>query len=254
MSSSHKLSAILVDDEPKAIKNLQYLLERYCPEINILSTANTVDNAKIEIEKHKPDVVFLDIEMPKKSGFELLEITTHPFQTIFVTAYDNFAIKAFEVSAVDYLLKPIEIERLQQAVGKLSKEKNTAINNNVLITNINAKKITQIVIPYKDAQMVVKLKDIICFEANQAYCKIYFIKNNSLTVQLYSKSLSYFHDMLKNHSTFFRSNRSWLLNLEKVITFSKKKHLTQLAFNIEATISKNKLKDFESQLKSIFEN
>src|SRR3989338_4013155 len=115
-----KLKAILIDDEESARNVLSNLMARFCPEVNILQTCANVTEAIDAINTHQPDVVFLDIEMPNYSGFELVNFFEKVnFEIVFVTAYDKYAIKAFEVSAVDYLLKPIEIDRLKQAVERL---------------------------------------------------------------------------------------------------------------------------------------
>lgn len=243
MSSTNNITAILVDDEPKAIINLSFLLKKHCPNVTIVATCNSVDEAVIEIEKHQPDVVFLDIEMPEKSGFELFNETNQQFQTIFVTAYDEFAIKAFEVSATDYLLKPIEIKRLKTAVSKLKNIK-TSSQISVLKQNIDSSEINQIIIPYKDVQLIVKIDDIICFEANAAYCYIYFEDDNHLKTHIYSKSLRYFYELLSSNTSFFRTHRSWFINLKKVQSFSKKENTITLKHNISVALSKTKVKEF----------
>ena len=149
------LKVLLIDDQQDAIDNMEYLLSNYCNDITIVGTANHVDQAiKLVVEK-KPDIVFLDIEMPEKSGFSLLkELPEVNFALIFVTAYDQYAIKAFEVSAIDYLLKPVEIERLQEAVKRAkeaSAKKNiNAVNIKSLSKQIQEGEITQISVPFKD--------------------------------------------------------------------------------------------------------
>ena len=116
-----KIKAILVDDEESARDVLENLLRRFCPEIDLLDKCNNVEQAVESIKQHKPNLVFLDIEMPNYAGYELVDFFTEiDFEIIFVTAYDQYAIKAFEVSAVDYLLKPIEIERLKESVSRVS--------------------------------------------------------------------------------------------------------------------------------------
>lgn len=247
MSLPNKITAILVDDEPKAIHNLYFLLGAHCPDVSVAATCNSVDEAVIEIEKHKPDVVFLDIEMPEKSGFELFENTNQTFQTIFVTAYDEYALQAFEVSAIDYLLKPIEITRLKKAVAKLNGENNQS-KITVLQQNINASEITQIVIPYKDTQLIVKVNDIICFEANASYCYIHCQVNGQLKSYMYSKSLRYFYELLSSNTSFYRTHRSWFININKVASFSKKDNTISLQHNIEALLSKTKIKEFQTLL------
>lgn len=248
MNLNRNIKALLVDDETSAITSLTFLLTKYCKNIQIVATATNVDEAIIALKSHTIDVVFLDIEMPEKSGFELFKESKQQFQTIFVTAYDEFAIKAFEVSAVDYLLKPVDISRLKEAVNKL---KNTSQELNItsLQENIN-NTITQIVIPYRDIQVMIKLKNIICFEANESYCIIHCIENKEYTKFVYSKSLKYFYDLLSSNTSFYRTHRSWFINLKKVESFSKKTGKILLQKDIEVQLSKNKMKEFSSIIKS----
>lgn len=243
MSLKTNIKALLVDDELSAINNLSFLLGKYCPNIEIVATANNIDEAVLVLSKTEVDVVFLDIEMPEKSGFELFEETPQQFQTIFVTAYDEYAVKAFEVSAVDYLLKPIEVQRLQKAVTKLNNKQAQQLNINTLQHNLT-KNIEQIIIPYKDIQLMIKLENIICFEANQSYCVIHCIEDGTYKNYIYSKSLKYFNDLLSTNPTFYRSHRSWLINLKKIISFSKRNYLIVLENDIRAQISKYKIKEF----------
>jgi two-component system LytT family response regulator len=118
----NKISAILVDDEINARENLRILLNNFCSNINVLGEARNVDEAVLAIRKYQPQIVFLDIEMPQKNGFQLLEeFDEINFHVIFVTAYDGYAIKAFQVTAVDYLLKPIDVSLLEKAIKKAEK-------------------------------------------------------------------------------------------------------------------------------------
>lgn len=249
MSLNHNIKALLVDDELSVINNLSFLLNKYCENITIIATATNVDEAIVALNKHTIDVVFLDIEMPEKSGFELFESTKKQFQTIFVTAYDEFAIKAFEVSAVDYLLKPVDINRLKEAVNKLKNYTSQELNINTLQQNIT-NSITQIVIPYKDVQKMIKLKNIICFEANESYCIIHCIDKKEYTKYVYSKSLKYFYELLSSNTNFFRTHRSWFINLNKVESFSKRTSEILLQKNITVQLSRNKVKEFSTKIKS----
>ena len=118
------LRTIIVDDEQSAQDVLENLLDRYCPSVQLLDKCSNVEEAVASIEKNQPDIVFLDIEMPNYAGYELVSFfETVNFDIIFITAYDHYAIKAFEVSAVDYLLKPVDIERLKSAVDKVQEKK-----------------------------------------------------------------------------------------------------------------------------------
>lgn len=235
------IKAVLVDDEVNALHNLTVLLEEFCPNVTILGKATNVDEAVIIINKEKPDLVFLDIEMPQKSGFELFNETSRNFKTIFVTAYDEYAVKAFEVSALDYLLKPINIDRLQQAVAKVVVQEQPVASLKTLQKNIAVKKIQRINVLYKDVYKELEVNDILCIEANQSYSVIYYENKK----YVYSKNLIYFEKLLADNPLFFRTHRSWIVNLSKVKHFSKNKLTLMLHNNIETTVSRRKIKEFQ---------
>lgn len=235
------IKAVLVDDEVNALHNLTVLLEEFCPNVTVLGKATNVDEAVIIINKEKPDLVFLDIEMPQKSGFELFNETSRNFKTIFVTAYDEYAVKAFEVSALDYLLKPINIDRLQQAVAKVVVQEQPVASLKTLQKNIAVKKIQRINVLYKDVYKELEVNDILCIEANQSYSVIYYENKK----YVYSKNLIYFEKLLADNPLFFRTHRSWIVNLSKVKHFSKNKLTLMLHNNIETTVSRRKIKEFQ---------
>jgi len=199
-----QLKAIIVDDEESARDVLSNLLLRFCPEIHILERCKNVVEAVKAIKLTKPDLVFLDIEMPNYAGYELVSFFKDVnFEIIFVTAYDHYAIKAFEISAVDYLLKPIEIERLKQAVQKVSLQKNLKINNEnykVLTESLRNEEVSKIVIRESNNQKIVFTKNIIAIEAKEAYSNIITTTGNHLV----SKNLKHYESLLKKNLSFFR--------------------------------------------------
>ena len=153
----NKLQAIIVDDEAKARRILETFLAEFCPEVSVVAVAEDVPQAVKAIRKLNPDVVFLDIEMPGYNGFQLLEFFEEiQFEIIFTTAYSEFALKAFQVSAIDYLLKPIQIDQLTKAVEKLTKIKgNSLIRERIetLQANLEENKIKKIVVPLSDGSL-----------------------------------------------------------------------------------------------------
>lgn len=123
------LKAIIIDDELAALRTLELLLNSYCPDVHLVGKGQSVDDGIELINKHNPDLIFLDIEMPQANGFELLEkLPTLDFEVIFITAYNQFAVKAFKYSAIDYILKPIDIEELVKAVEKVTEIRKTKIS------------------------------------------------------------------------------------------------------------------------------
>ncbi|MCB0380470.1 MAG: response regulator [Flavobacteriales bacterium] len=242
---SAKLKAILVDDEESARNVLTNLLNRFCPQIEVIETCTNVLSAVEAIKRHNPDVVFLDIEMPNYAGYELVSFFEHvTFDIIFVTAYDKYAIKAFEISAVDYLLKPVEIDRLKQAVEKLVVKNNLLNPNknyNALKDNLKAESISKIVVRKNDGQEIVAIDDIIAIEAQESYSCIHTISDNYLM----SKNLKHFETIFEQNNSFFRSHKSWMINLNKVKSFSKTKLEIELENGIVAKLSKYKKPEFE---------
>lgn len=215
-------NAIIVDDELSARENLQYLLENFCPEITIVGICSNVDEAVLSINKLKPDVVFLDIEMPQKNGFQLLqEYKEINFQVVFITAYDQYAIKAFEVSALDYLLKPIDIDRLIEVVAKIKKQQLIAsFKDRMTALSENKKKLSKISIPYKSDYVVLDISTIVCIEADRMYSNIYTLDGKKYTA---SKKLNYYEELFFENSNFQRVHRSWVVNTVYINLYSKSK-------------------------------
>lgn len=213
------MKAIIIDDELRARRILRTLLTDHCPQINIVGEAENVPEAVQLIHKTNPDIVFSDIEMPEYSGFELLKfITTIDFALIFVTAYQEYAIRAFEVSAVDYLLKPLDVELLKKAVEKVEKRFETTGNahNNLrmetLRENLKGEYITRFALPMADGLMFVEADDIMYLIAEGSYTEIVFTDKKRVLI---TKKIKYFEENLIN-PCFFRSHRSYIVNLNKI--------------------------------------
>lgn len=245
-----KITAIIVDDELNARENLRYLLREFCENVNVISEASNVDEAVLAIKKHTPQLVFLDIEMPRKNGFQLLnEFSEIDFQIIFVTAYDMYAVKAFEVAALDYLLKPIAIERLQEAVKKavnlISKPLETKEKLQVL--KDNKKQLRKIAIPYKTDYVILNITDVLCIEADRMYCTLYTVKGAKYVI---AKKLSYYEKLLCNEIDFIRLHRSWIVNLSKIETYSKRTKEVVLETQFKVPVSKANKEEFEKLLYS----
>ena len=240
-----KLKAIIVDDEESARDVLSNLLLRFCPEIEVLKKCVNVPEAVKTINQLKPDIVFLDIEMPNYAGYEIVSFfETVNFEIVFVTAYDKYAIKAFEVSAVDYLLKPVEIDRLKQAVQKITTTinlKNNQNNYNTLTENLKSEILTKIAVRTNSGQEIIATQDIIAIEAQEAYSCIYTLTNQYLM----SKNLKFYESTFEQNSNFFRSHKSWLINLDHLKNFSKSKLEIQLSGEVTAKLSKYKKPEFE---------
>lgn len=239
----NKIKAIIVDDELKARENLRYLIKDYCPNLEIISEVSNVDDAIIAINEHAPNVVFLDIEMPQKNGFQLLEAFNKiNFQVVFVTAYDTYAIKAFEVAALDYLLKPIDINRLKEVAQKINTIIVQESDKRLQLLKENKKVLKKIAIPYKRDYIILAINDIICIEADRMY-SILYLKNKKKYVT--AKSLSYYQSLLSENNQFVRTHRSWVINTNYDISYSKSKKIL-LIEGFEIPISKSYKEGFEA--------
>ncbi len=197
------ITALLVDDEPLALAELQNMLLKY-PDISVTDTAKNAADAIQKIQTQKPQLVFLDINMPGKSGFELLEELDESPYVIFVTAYDQFAIKAFEVNALDYLLKPVNANRLAEAIDKAKKQIG-ASKNEELKMSIDKR----IFIKDGDLCYFVPLSEIFLIESVGNYARIFYRDKKPLL----HKSLNYLEEKLPD-THFFRTGRQHIINVE----------------------------------------
>jgi two-component system LytT family response regulator len=200
------MRAIVIDDERLARKELIKLLEDF-PEIEILGEAANVDEAYEMINQVKPDLLFLDIQMPGKTGFELLEMLDAVPTVIFTTAYDEYALKAFEVNALDYLLKPIQLDRLNETINKLEPPKAPAEAEAEPKLGLS----DQVFVKDGDKCWFVTLKDIRYFESDGNYIKVFFENFKPMI----HKSLNALDEKL-NDRDFFRASRKHIINLSWV--------------------------------------
>ena len=206
---------IIIDDEEHARDNLKLIIEDYCPDLDIVAEAGSAEEARALIEIHQPQLLLLDINMPNEDGFELLDsIPNKNFSVIFITAHNQFALKALKAGAIDYLEKPIDIEELQLAVGKIT-------NSNVRVGNVDYKMMKSLLNEYKfnnksdiiavptlSGYEIIKIEDIIYFEADESYTRIFLTKGNklisSMTISRYEKVL--------DENIFFRVHKSYIIN------------------------------------------
>lgn len=234
------MKVIIVDDERLARKELQSLLAKF-PNVEVLAECDSVQSALVDIEKHKPDLVFLDINMPGKDGFALLEELNYIPEIIFVTAYDEYAIKAFEVNALDYLLKPIQSERLEEAINKFNS--NDFIENNSQKLGLN----DQVFVKDGERCWFVKLSDVPMFESEGNYVRVFFDNNKPLIL----KSLNNLANKL-DENVFFRANRKFIINLnwiESIENWFNGGLMVKLKTGAKVEISRrqaSKLKDMKS--------
>lgn len=214
-----KLKAMLIDDERSSLESLSFEINEYCPELEVTKTFQDPLEGIREIKNNPPDILFLDIEMPGMNGFELLKsLPEIKFHTIFVTAYDQFAIKAFEFNAVDYLLKPVRKSKLINAVQKILDRQHTEFdksNLEALIQNIHIQShsgLENIALPTSDGFSMVHVNDIAYLQADSNYTWVHLLNKKKYLV---TKTLKDMEDMLR-FPQYFRPHKSYLVNLNHV--------------------------------------
>ena len=210
------LKAIIIDDELKGRIALRQKIADYCPGVEVAGEAAMAEEGIEVIRRLQPQIVFLDIEMPGMNGFEMLKaIDQQNFHLIFTTAYDQYALKAFRFAAFDYLLKPVDIEELRQAVSRVMQQSQhqTPQKIEALEENLRAgTMLTKIAVPSSNGLFFYNLSDIVCLEAQSNYTVIHFLSDPKLVA---SRTLKEFEELLPPDS-FFRAHHSYIINLHYI--------------------------------------
>lgn len=250
------MKAIIVDDEPDGIRTLQKMLAIICPQVVVAATCSNADTARQQIELLKPDVVFLDIQMPGKTGLELLtEISPKDFEVIFVTAYNDYILQALQYSAADYLLKPVDEDRLLEAVQRVEQrveagkkdELNSALMHNLAKTGKPSE--MRLCLPTLKGFIVLKLDEIVYCEAERSYTVFHLEGNKTVTV---SKPLLDYDSLLRDTS-FLRIHKSFLINLHHVKEYQRGEGgLVIMSNNAEIEVSRRKKELFLMKVKEAF--
>ena len=217
------LRTIIVDDEVKNIKLLKVLLRDYCPQVEVIGEAGNVEDAQSLIIRSKPDLLFIDIVMPYGNAFDLLnKLMPIDFDVVFVTAYDNFAVKAIKYSALDYLLKPVNIEELQNVVQKaIVKASSKTVNDQLAVlfsqykNNVSAA--PSLAVPTIEGLLFYDLDEIIRIEASGAYTIIYSIKREKVVS---SKNIKEYELQLPVDN-FYRVHNSHIINIKRLLKYDK---------------------------------
>ena len=217
------IKAVIIDDEKDSIDTLKWKLENYCPDVSVISSFEKPADGVSYLKKNPVDLLFLDIEMPMLTGFDVLEELGRDisFDIIFITAYDNFGIQAVKFSALDYLLKPVQNKELKEAIDKHLKKTQQKIPSeqiDLLLNNVQAErkgKRGRIALASKESIEFVDPNDIVVCEANSNYTNIYLVEGRKRVI---SKTLKEFEEMLLQFD-FFRPHNSHLINLGRVKEF-----------------------------------
>ncbi|MEO6284317.1 MAG: LytTR family DNA-binding domain-containing protein [Dyadobacter sp.] len=244
------IKALIVDDEPKARSVLAFYLENKIEEITQIREAESVDQALLMLKTFKADIVFLDVQMPGKNGFDLLRSLDRPqFEVIFTTAYNQYAIQAIRFSALDYLLKPVDPDELRASVNRYLKkqgsEQNGVLYNN-LIQNIAHKKANEfrLAIPYQDGVAFLSLNEIIRLQGEGNYTNIFIKGQNAV---LSSRTLKYYEEMLDEFG-FIRTHKSHLVNPKFVSKLMADHDVLELLDGARVEISRRKKEEVIRQL------
>nr|WP_288934725.1 LytTR family DNA-binding domain-containing protein [uncultured Allomuricauda sp.] len=228
MDSEYKIGAIIVDDEERHHETLRKMLNNFCPEIEIFGDAHNVEEAVNLINEKNPQLIFLDIEMPGGNGFTLFDhFDEPPFEVIFTTAHDLYAINAIKYAALDYLMKPVNIRELQEAVARatkiISKSESTSSNQKIDVLKSNLKlednRLTKIALPSSDGIDFIEAEAIIRAEAERSYSNFYLENGKKILV---SKPLKEYEALLEQ-CNFFRVHKSHMINLTHIEKYIKGK-------------------------------
>lgn len=249
------VTAIIVDDETHNTIILQALLKENCPEINVIDVENNADTAFEKINTLKPQLVFLDIKMPNKSGFDLLRMFPEiNFEVIFVSAYNEYAITAFEFNALGYILKPIDYTILQKTVKNATSiiYARRSINNNEISQFVKTledtgDKINKISVHHNDKVILINIKDFVFIEGKTDFCEITLIDGSSYTS---TKELKKFENLLQELGSFVRINKSIIVNVDHIESYTKG-DICEITFNAGQIfeVSRRKKTDIISLLK-----
>lgn len=231
------IKVILVDDEPKAIKSLEWEIANFCKGVEVMATFTKPNEAITYLQHHNPDCVFLDVEMPEMDGFQFLNhFKNRHFSVVFVTAYNQYAIKAIKENAMDYLLKPIDSDELVLTIEKLNADQKYERNYDLLEERLNSHTNKRITIPVEGKLIFINIDNIVYCESDGNYCTIHLADKDSLLI---SKKLKEISSILPDED-FFRVHNSYVINLKRVSEYLKTDGVVVLDNLKKIPVSRNK--------------
>lgn len=246
------IKAIIIDDEERARSVLKKLIEDYCEGVEVVAICSNIPDSVKEINALNPDVVFCDIEMPDYSGLELLSFFKEVnFELVFATGYSEYAIQAFEMSAIDYLLKPIQIEKLENAFEKIKSRLHQVTMHDrleALRDNLKQDDLYKIALPVSDGLIFIDVKNLSLLEADGSYTNVWLKDGSKLLV---SKKLRFFDELLDKKAQFFRVHRSSLVNLNSIKKYSRAESYLTLENGNTVKIARDKKSEFEAYISDI---
>ncbi|BCY27517.1 LytR/AlgR family response regulator transcription factor [Flavobacterium okayamense] len=249
------MKILIIDDEPKARKLLSILLQENCSEIDTILEAEDLLSGIEIIKKEKPSIVYLDIEMPEHSGLEILDFIDNKdvnFEIIFTTAYNEYALKAFQLSAIDYILKPLQAETVKAATDKAINQLgklNVAFQLEELKKSLKSANFDKIGLPFSDGFKFVSIQYIIAFEADGMYTKVSTTNDKEILV---CKPLRHFVEALNHIPNFYKPHRSYLINLRFIKEYIKKDGgYIVMDNNLNVSLSVDKKEEFLNIIQNI---
>ncbi len=251
--NKQNIKALIVDDEFEARENLTGFLNELAPDIEIIASVNSTKAAESIIQTEKPDIVFLDIEMPEETGIEFLKrIDNNTFETVFVTAYNEYAIKAFKLNAIDYILKPINKDYLEKTLERLkvflqARKNNSPTSTEIISKQDDNKDKTHLTLRYGSEIHYVNFKDLSHLSSDGSYTNFYTAQSEK--AYLGSYNLKHYEDILPEN--FTRVHRGYIINEALVEHVEQKggKHYIILPNKIEVPISRRRFKSFNEKMK-----
>jgi two-component system LytT family response regulator len=255
ITNTSMIRLIIVDDEKHARDAISHIVSLYCPDVKVVARAADVSSGIEAIKKHRPDLVLLDIKMPDGSGFDLIRATRgYDYSVIFITAYDEYAIKAFRFNAVDYLLKPIDPEALSEAIQRIKKLAQTGtiqtrLEEMMKYLDLHHKQTTgdRVVLKTNDEYHIIDVDDIISIEADTNYCWFYLTDSKKIFV---AGSMKDYEKKLPSH-LFFRIHQSHIINLYQVKRFNSNEALCLMRDNSEVPVSQRKKDELIDRIKKM---
>jgi len=255
----NKIKAMIIDDESKSRDNLKWILEKYCPSVQILAQANSAKTAYILINELKPNLLFLDVEMPRGSGFDLLKMLPNiDFEVVFVTGFDHYALQAIKYHALDFLLKPIDIDELIECVDKVEIQVNKKLDTERLerlLENLENKntELQQIAIPLKDGREFIPVEQITGCEADGSCTWINLESGRKI---LSSKNLGEYEKLLPKPDTkfknrFFRVHYKHIINLSSIKKFNRGEKYIELNDGSKISIAQRRVSSFSDVLREM---
>ena len=236
------MRALIIDDEVKARENLEQLLKMFCPQVQIVAIADNIADGESLLRQHEIDILFLDIEMPNGNGFELLKrFDPYTFKVVLITAYDQYAIQAIRAQALDYLLKPIDIDELIDAVEKIEAGNSRhAQNNSIPLLKTDTAR-EKLILPMKDGYVFLSLSDIVHIESDGSYTTFF---TNTTEKHVVSRHMKEFERLLPDKQ-FFRCHKSHIINLDCVKKFVRNDgFLVELSDGTTVEISRRRKDEF----------